>query len=58
MGNTNKTATVRFGYALEGVSSFVIFAEVHGYKYSSFYLFDELFRPFHVIFSHSSVHGK
>jgi len=34
-------------------SAFVVFTEVHGYKYSSFYLFDELFCTFHIIFSHA-----
>ena len=36
----------------------IIFTKVHGHKYSSFYLFDELFCPFHIIFSHSPVHRK
>ncbi len=58
MGDADKTASCIFGKTLKRVAAFVIFTEVHGHKYSSFYLFDELFCPFHVIFSHSPVYRK
>ena len=58
MGDGYETASAGFGYRSEGIASFVVFAKVHGYKYSSFYSFDELLGSFHVIFSHSAVYGK
>ena len=58
MGDADKPASCIFGKITEGVSAFVVFTEVHGYKYSSFYLFDELFCTFHIIFSHPAVHWE
>ena len=58
MGDADKTASCIFGKILERVAAFIIFTEVHGHKYSSFYLFDKLFCPFHVIFSHSPIYRK
>ncbi len=45
-GDADKTASCIFCKTTKRISSFIIFTEVHGHKYSSFYLFDELFAPF------------
>lgn len=58
MGDGDETASTGFGYRPESITSLVVFAEVHGYKYSSFYSFDELLGAFHIIFSHSAVDGE
>lgn len=58
MAEGDEPATGVFGYGTEGVAAFVVVAKVHGYKYSGFYLFDELFGAFHIIFSHPAVYGK
>ena len=58
MGDADKTASGIFSKTTKRISPLIIFTEVHGHKYSSFYLFDELFCPFHVIFSHSPIHRE
>ena len=58
MGDADKTASDIFSKTTKRIPPLIIFTEVHGHKYSSFYLFDELFCPFHVIFSHSPIHRE
>ncbi len=58
LGDADKPASCIFGEITKRITAFIIFTKVHGHKYSSFYLFDELFCPFHIIFSHSPVHRK
>ena len=43
MGDVDETATCIFGKITKRITAFIIFTEMHGHKYSSFYLFDELF---------------
>ena len=47
MGDADKPASCIFGEITKRITAFIIFTKVHGHKYSSFYLFDELFCPFH-----------
>ena len=42
MGDADKTASGIFSKTTKRISPLIIFTEVHGHKYSSFYLFDEL----------------
>ena len=43
MGDADKPASCIFGEITKRITAFIIFTKVHGHKYSSFYLFDELF---------------
>lgn len=58
VGDGYEMVFVGFGYRLEGIVFFVVFVKVYGYKYSSFYLFDELLGFFYVIFFYLVVYGK
>ena len=42
MGDADKPASCIFGEITKRITAFIIFTKVHGHKYSSFYLFDEL----------------
>lgn len=53
-----EAATVGFGLRTEGVSTFVVVAEVHGHKDTGFYPFYELEGTAHVVTAHPAVYGE